>query len=133
MHVIKLIWDYSPHYNTPARLVVLIREICNAIITQCRRFIDGPSIFGCIKNEEPKEAHDKLTLSLDVCSKFKDAYFEYKAKAKNSWKITTNALFVRLDSFSERCQDIMHLTSTIIQFNKLQKIEIGNTKGRQLT
>ena len=27
----------------------------------------------------------------------------------------------------------MHLTSTIIQFNKLQKIEIGNTKGRQLT
>ena len=133
MHVIKLIWDYSPHYNTPARLVVLIREICNAIITQCRRFIDGPSIFGCIKNEEPKEAHDKLTLSLDVCSKFKDAYFEYKALAKNSWKITTNALFVRLDSFSERCQDIMHLTSTIIQFNKLQKIEIGNTKGRQLT
>ena len=27
----------------------------------------------------------------------------------------------------------MHLTSTIIQFNKLQKIEIGNTKGKQLT
>lgn len=68
-----------------------------------------------------------------MCSKFKDAYFEYKAKAKNQWKITTNALFVRLDSFSERCQDIMHLTSTIIQFNRLQRIEIGNTKGRQLT
>ena len=72
-------------------------------------------------------------MALDVCSKFKDAYFEYKAKAKNQWKITTNALFVRLDSFSERCQDIMHLTSTIIQFNKLQKIEIGNTKGKTLT
>jgi len=27
----------------------------------------------------------------------------------------------------------MHLTSTIIQFNKLQKIEIGNTKGKTLT
>jgi dynein heavy chain len=27
----------------------------------------------------------------------------------------------------------MHFTSTIIQFNKLQKIEIGNTKGKQLT
>ena len=68
-----------------------------------------------------------------MCSKFKDAYFEYKAKAKNSWKITTNALFMRLDSFSERCQDIMHLTSTIMQFSKLQKIEIGNTKGKTLT
>lgn len=133
MHVVLLIWTYSQNYNTPSRLVVLIREICNAIINQCRNYIDGEKIFGFIKNEEPKEAHDRLTLALDVCSKFKDAYFEYKAKAKNQWKITTNALFVRLDSFSERCQDIMHLTSTIIQFNKLQKIEIGNTKGKTLT
>jgi dynein heavy chain len=103
MHVILLIYTYSQNYNTPSRLVVLIREICNAIINQCRNSIDGDKIFAFIRNEEPKEAHDKLTLALDVCSKFKDAYFEYKAKAKNQWKITTNALFVRLDSFSERC------------------------------
>jgi dynein heavy chain len=36
MHTILLIWTYSQHYNTPARLLVLIREICNAIIFQCR-------------------------------------------------------------------------------------------------
>lgn len=133
MHTILLIWTYSQHYNTPSRLVVLIRMICNAIISRCRAYIDGPKIFAFIQNEEPKEADDKLTLALDVCSKFKDAYFEYKAKAKNQWKITTNALFMRLDQFSERCQDIMHLTSTIIQFNKLQKIDIGNTKGKTLS
>jgi len=40
---------------------------------------------------------------------------------------------VRLDAFSERCQDMMHLTHTIIQFTKLEKIEIGSTKGKQLT
>ena len=133
MHTILLIWTYSQHYNTPSRLVVLIREICNAIINRCRHDIDGPKIFTLIKGDSEKEAHDKLTLALDVCSRFKDAYFEYKTKAKNQWKITTNALFVRLDSFSERCQDIMHLTSTIIQFSKLQKIEIGNTKGKTLS
>jgi dynein heavy chain len=27
----------------------------------------------------------------------------------------------------------MHLTGTIQQFNKLQKIEIGNTKGKTMT
>ena len=32
MHTILMIWTYSSYYNTPARLVVLIREICNAII-----------------------------------------------------------------------------------------------------
>jgi dynein heavy chain len=67
------------------------------------RFINGEMIFGHIKNEEEKEAHEKLSSTLDVCSNFKDAYFEYKAKANNAWKITTNALFVRLDSFAERC------------------------------
>lgn len=133
MHTILLIWTYSQHYNTPSRLVVLIREICNAIIKQCRNYIGGEEIFGSIDAGEPQEAHDKLTLALDVCSKFKDAYFEYKARARNQWKITTNALFVRLDSFSERCQDIMHLTSTIIQFNKLVRIVIGNTKGKTLS
>jgi len=40
---------------------------------------------------------------------------------------------VRLDAFSERCQDIMHLTGAIQQFGKLQKIEIGNTKGKSMT
>lgn len=133
MHTILLIWTYSQHYNTPARLVVLIREICNAIINRCRASIDGPTIFGFIQGDEVKNADDKLTLALDVCTKFKDAYYEYKQKSKNQWKITSNALFVRLDSFSERCQDIMHLTSTIMQFKLLEKIDIGNTKGKTLT
>lgn len=133
MHTILLIWQNSTYYNTPSKLVVLIREICNAIISQAFKHINGEQIFALIKAEEPKEANDKLTQTLEVCSKFKEAYFVYKAKANNEWKITTNALFVRLDAFAERCQDIIHLTSTIIQFNKLDKIEIGGTKGHTLT
>jgi dynein heavy chain len=83
MHTILLIWNHSQNYNTPARLVVLIRQICNAIIKQCRGTIDGPKVFEAIKNEEAVDAHQKLTLALDVCSKFKDAYFDYKGKSKN--------------------------------------------------
>ena len=133
MHTILLIWKNSTYYNTPSKLVVLIREICNAIISQAFKFINGEQIFSYIKSEEPKEANDKLIQTLEVCSKFKEAYFVYKAKADNEWKITTNALFVRLNSFAERCQDIIHLTSTIIQFNKLGKIETDGTKGKFLT
>jgi dynein heavy chain len=60
MHTILLIWTYSQYYNTPARLVVLIREICNAIINRCRAYIDGATIFGFIQGEETKLADDKL-------------------------------------------------------------------------
>jgi len=45
MHIILLIWKKSKYYNTPPRLVVLIREICNAIITKARDFMPGPAIF----------------------------------------------------------------------------------------
>jgi dynein heavy chain len=133
MHLILLIWKKSKFYNTPPRLVVLIREICNAIITKARDFMPGPAIFQLISSEETYEACEKLATTIDVCTKFKDAYFEYKAKAENTWKLTTNALFVRLDSFLERCHDILHLTMTIVQFNKLAKIELGGTKGKSLT
>lgn len=90
-------------------------------------------MFAFIKSEEITEAQNILSLCIDVCYKFKDAYFDYKAQSKNQWKITTNALFVRLDSFLERCQDIMHFILTIKQFKQIQKIEIGNTKGKTLT
>lgn len=90
-------------------------------------------MFAFIKSEEITEAQNILSLCIDVCYKFKDAYFDYKAQSKNQWKITTNALFVRLDSFLERCQDIMHFILTIKQFTQIKKIEIGNTKGKTLT
>jgi dynein heavy chain len=42
MHTILMIYTYSSHYNTTPRLVVLIREICNEIIKQCRGQVSGP-------------------------------------------------------------------------------------------
>ena len=39
MHRIMLIYSNSKYYKTPSRMVLLIREICNAIITQAEDFI----------------------------------------------------------------------------------------------
>jgi len=54
MHTILLIWKESKHYNTPPRLVVLIREICNEIIRKARDFVPGPVIFEHISADEPQ-------------------------------------------------------------------------------
>jgi len=132
MHLILKIWQESEYYNTPSRLVVLIREICNAIIELARQYVSGAAIFADLE-EDPYKASEKLQATIDICTKFKDAYFEYKSKANNEWQLTTNALFVRLDNFLERCHDILDLTKTITQFNKLESICIGGTKGKTLT
>ena len=102
MHTILLIWKNSKFYNTPPRLVVLIREICNEIIKKGQNYLPGQAILDFIQRDETFEACTMLQDTIDVCTKFKDAYFEYKSKAEGSWKLTTNALFVRLDSFLER-------------------------------
>lgn len=102
MHTILLIWKNSKFYNTPPRLVVLIREICNEIIRKGQNYLPGQAILDFIQRDETFEACAMLQDTIDVCTKFKDAYFEYKSKAEGSWKLTTNALFVRLDSFLER-------------------------------
>jgi dynein heavy chain len=79
-----------------------------------------------------------LKTTLKVCGTFKSTYFDYKATANaecpnNPWRVQNNALFMRLDSFLERCHDILDLAQTIVQFDKLAKIEIGGTKGKTLT
>jgi dynein heavy chain len=37
-------------------------------------------------------------------------------------------IFGRFDAFLAKCQEILNLFNTIIEFNKLEKIEIGGTK-----
>jgi len=58
MHTILNIWKHSDYYSSPPRLVVLIREICNAIITKAQTYIEGPVIFELINQKETAMACD---------------------------------------------------------------------------
>lgn len=134
MHSLLLIYNNSNYYCAPSRMVLLIREICNAIIKRALDYIPGETVVALMQNRDDIEtACDKLQITIDVCTKFKDTYFEYKAKSHGKWKFPPNALFMNLDNFLERCYDILHVTSTIQQFNKLENCKLGGTKGKYLT
>lgn len=134
IHTLMLIWKHSKHYNTAARLVVLMREISNDLIMQACKFVEGNAIF----ESPPQDAVEKLRTTLRVCGSFKSYYFEYKARTQseceeNPWRFQNSALFARLDAFLERCHDLLDLCQTMLQFSKLEKVEIGGTKGKPLT
>jgi len=138
MHILLLIWKNSKFYNTPARLVVIVREICNAIINQALKFVSGKNIFELIAEEQAPAAVAKLKTTLRVCGDLKRIYFNYKTTANaecphNPWRIQNTALFLRLDAFLERCHDVLEMTQIIVQFSKLERIVIGGTKGKVLT
>ena len=133
LHTILLIWKHSKYYNSATRLVILIREICNDLIMQACRFL-GEEIL----QMDPKEASENLKMTLKVCGSFKSYYFDYKARTQsesqsNMWRFQNSILFARLDSFLERCHDILDLSQTVLQFNTLERVEIGGTKGKTLT
>eukprot|EP00435_Cladocopium_sp_Y103_P017644 s5473_g4.t1 len=66
-----------------------------------------------------------------------DCYLLFRDIAANQdgtgWKMKNDALFVRLDSFRDRCRDALDFTRTVIQFSKLERVEIGGTKGKVLS
>eukprot|EP01059_Diplonema_ambulator_P034999 TRINITY_DN8108_c0_g1_i4.p1 TRINITY_DN8108_c0_g1~~TRINITY_DN8108_c0_g1_i4.p1 ORF type:complete len:562 (+),score=195.64 TRINITY_DN8108_c0_g1_i4:105-1790(+) len=133
-HFIYLIWDNSKYYNTSARLIVLIRELCNDIINSSRRFIEIDELFMI----DCDEAMERLTTCLAVCGHFKSVYFKAKSKAAKSstrgpWRFHNNSLFTRLDSFLERCHDLLDVLETHNLFSKLDpdtgRVIIGGTHG----
>eukprot|EP00937_MAST-01D_sp_MAST-1D-sp2_P001625 g1625.t1 len=138
MHTFLLIWKRSKFYNTPTRLVVLMREVCNALIGQARKFISSEEIFDLIEDENANAGVEKIKTIILVLQNFQSTYFDYKAKAAkecpdNPWRVQNSALFKRLEAFQDRCQDLLELLITIVHFEYLAKIEIGGTKGKTLT
>ncbi len=137
-HVILLIWKHSKYYNSPTRLVLLIRKICNSLILQACKFSDSESLFALTEQGQAAQAVEQLQTMIRVCNSFKKSYFDYKAIAEvecpdHPWRSHNNALFIRLDSFLERCHDILDLVQNLVQYSKLSKIEVGGTKGNTLT
>ena len=134
MHMLLLVWKHSRYYNTPPCLAVIMCEICNDLVEQARNHVVAAEIFAI----EPPEAVQRLTLALRVCEEFKSTFYEFRAKSSiecpdNPWQIQVNALFARLDSFLERCYNLLNLCQTITQFLKLEKVDIGGNKGEVLT
>jgi len=52
MHLVLLVWKGSAYYNTPGRLVVLVREMCNTLIRQAQKYINGDRVFEMIEQEK---------------------------------------------------------------------------------
>ncbi|KAK9822882.1 hypothetical protein WJX74_000347 [Apatococcus lobatus] len=134
MHTLLLIWKHSQFYNTAARMACMLSEICDELIAQASRFLPGAELV----QMEPQEAVDKLRTTLKVLGSFKQLFGEYSAKSRteppgNPWTFQTSSIFARLDSYQERCSRLMEMSQASLQFSRLERVEIGGTKGKALT
>ncbi|KAF0701432.1 Aste57867_8074 [Aphanomyces stellatus] len=56
LHSILLVWKWSRFYNTPPRLVVLVRQICNELIRKAFAYMNGKQLFDLIDADETLKA-----------------------------------------------------------------------------
>jgi dynein heavy chain len=127
MKTILMIWKCSKHYNTPNRLSIILMEICNEIIDAAANHIQPNELFA----GEPEESAQRLIMALKTCAAFKTSYFDCKAQTAHSqrpWNFDSKIIFSRLDKFMDRVQEILNLFDTIMEFLRLEKIEIGSSK-----
>lgn len=132
-HFLFLLWTQSSFYNTPNRLVFLIREIGNDLMEMAAENI---SVAEMAEGFEKKDVIERISTTLSICGEFKAAYFNcksYVASAARPWKFQNSALFARLDIFLERCHDILDMVETALLFDKMENMKIGGTKGQSLT
>lgn len=138
LHVVCLVWSMSRNYCQSSKITVLLRQICNMLIHQAKKFLDPSSIF----HTDIDEAMQRLTLSLEILKEFRTLFDEYKANLESffkpprsylPWSFHPNAVFERMNAFIERLHTIQWFFCTVIEFLKLEKVEIGGLKGRQLS
>lgn len=136
MHVVCLIWSNSKCYDQ-VKLIVLLKQICNLLILEAKKFLDPTTLF----HSDIDEAMLRVGLCINTLNNFTSVFNLYKSKLgyffkdrePGLWNFHPNMVFKRFNAFVERLQTIQWFFNTVLEFSKLEKVEIGGIKGRMLS
>lgn len=154
IHSVGLAWSKSTHYQSSSKVIIMLRQICNLLIQEARRFLDPASIFQSDVDEAVQRVQicrgsnslrpfsnnntrEKLFFA-DVLEEFRrqfEARKDMPAMKPHAppWTFNPSAVFTRFDAFLRRLNDIEWLFNTVMEFSKLEKIEIGGIQGGSLS
>ncbi|XP_041975803.1 dynein beta chain, ciliary [Aricia agestis] len=135
-HVICLIWRDSKYYCSSSKLMVLIKQICNLLIHQAKKCLDPSTLF----HSDIDEARQRIQLTIDILKNFRSTFDYFKESLPKyfvdgivvPWTFHSNIVFERMNKFLDRLDTIQWFFKTVLEFQKLEKIEIGGMKGRVL-
>ncbi|XP_045149226.1 dynein axonemal heavy chain 9 [Echinops telfairi] len=138
LHVICLIWATCKDYRSPGRLMVLLQEICNLLIQQASTYLSPEDLL----RNEVEESQGKLQVAVDTLNFFKQAfrdrrenlhtYFKEDQEVKE-WDFQSSLIFERLDGFLRRLHTVKDLLKTMLDFQKLGKLEFSGIRGNALS
>ncbi|NXU59271.1 DYH17 protein, partial [Turnix velox] len=144
---VRLLRAHCQHYSSPARILVILREICNLLIEMTRNFLGPEEVMKGLQGE-PEEGLNGVRLGISTIEKLFQSYSTYCSdllpalpsltaplhfqEEPQFWGFPPSLVFKRIEAFLHRLKTIEDLYQTSIEFLKLEKAEVGGVRGNLL-
>lgn len=134
-------WAHSKYYGLNSRMITLFRMINNLMIENCTKFLDPTSIF----QGEPDESLGTIARVIKILELHRDCFKDYRDRlpefkqrfcpTKNPilWTFKPVDCFERFNAYLDRLYTVRDIFETANEFYKLEKLELGGLKGRNLS
>ncbi|XP_060681399.1 dynein axonemal heavy chain 11-like isoform X1 [Hemiscyllium ocellatum] len=137
-HTICLIWSHSKFYCVPLRIIVVLQEFCNLLIEKAIVSLSPEELL----KEEVEESLEHVQISVKIFRAYKDCFLKHKEKLASYytkeqdcklWDFPLSMIFSRFDRFLNRLLELEDLFITMLEFQKLERLEFGGMKGKILS
>lgn len=138
MHLMRVIWLRSKHFNTREDMTNLYRTLSNQIIIYCQSKIDVVAILG----GRPREGIRIANSTIDCCLAYRLIYdyvkrFHINQKHPRGWDLDEAAIFNHVDAFVQRLNDLIEICNAMIVFGRQDETStiplplFGGTRGKE--
>ncbi|XP_014229978.1 dynein beta chain, ciliary-like [Trichogramma pretiosum] len=136
MHCICHAWAKCKPYCKSPRVVVLLREISNLILLQAATYLDPQSLF----QGDAEDSLKRLTETISTIEWYRDVYEFFRGRVPSyfrrqepvQWTFHERLVIGRLLKLLERLREIENILTIAQEYLKLEKIELGGLKGKDL-
>nr|XP_054596285.1 dynein axonemal heavy chain 11 [Nothobranchius furzeri] len=130
-HTAFLIWTNCQYYQKPARIVVLLQELCNLLIEQASAYLSADLLL----RHDPEESLQMVKRVIKALSVFKQCYQTQKERLANQdksapWDFPAAMIFSHFSQFFRRMLQLENLLELVLDFQRMEKLEFGGIQGR---
>ncbi|EDV95038.1 GH23822 [Drosophila grimshawi] len=151
VHVLHLLWSNARFYRSTQRMSVLLRCICNMLVHRAAEDLEFPMLF----QGDADEGLQRIKKTGEVLEFFNQVLLPAllavattsaaaaaaattpsptPADQQQLWRFSSEQVFGQtLDGFLLQLTELRHVFEAAVQFQQLEKLEIGGLRGKLLT